>query len=115
MNFKTSEFQAYRKVLSALKLKQVEVTTKALLVKQGLVGSAMDRYCLPKEVASQVIQDVHLSHMNIRIDGIVQQIQKFVWMPGLYTAMQRELTKCIGCMQKHKLQKDVRVKHCTYP
>ena len=35
-------------------------------------------------------------------------------MPGLYTAVCRELTKCVGCMQKHKLQKDVRVKHCFY-
>ena len=63
MNFKTPEVQAYRKVLSALKLKQVERTTKTILIKQGLVGSAMDRYCLPKEVASQVIQDVHLCHI----------------------------------------------------
>ena len=72
------EVQAYRKVLSALKLKQVEGMTKTILVKQGLVGSTMDRYCLPKEVASQVIQDVHLSHMHIGIDSIVQQLQKFV-------------------------------------
>ena len=67
----------------------------------------MDRYCLPKEMASQVIQDIHLSHMHIGIDSIVQQVQKFIWMRGLYTAIQRELTKCAGCMQKHKLQKDV--------
>ena len=86
-NFKTPEVQAYRKVLSALKLKRVEGTTKTLLVKQGIGGCTMDRYCLPKEVASQVIQDVHLSHMHIGIDGIVQQAQKFVWMPGLYTAV----------------------------
>ena len=80
---------------------------KTILVKQGVVGSAMNRYCLPKEVASQVIQDVHLSHMHIGIDGIVQQAQKFVWMPALYTSIKRELTKCAGYMQKHKLQKDV--------
>ena len=49
MNFKTPEVQAYRKVLSSLKLKQVEGTTKTILVKQGLMGSAMDRYCLSKE------------------------------------------------------------------
>ena len=107
MNFKMPEVQAYRKVLLALKLKSIEGTTKTILVKQGLVGSTMDRYCLPKEVASQVIQDVHLSHMHIGINSIVQQAQKFVWMPGLYTAIRRELTKCVGCMQKHKLQKDV--------
>ena len=109
------KIQAYRKVLSALKLKQVEGMTKTILVKQGLVGSAMDRYCLPKEVASQVIKDVHLSHVHIGIDSIVQQAQKFVWMLGLYIAVRRELTKCAGCMQKHKLQKDVRVKYCFYP
>ena len=34
MNFKTPEVQAYRKVLSALKLKQVEGTVKTILVKQ---------------------------------------------------------------------------------
>ena len=33
MNFKTPEVQAYRKVLSALKLKQVEGMTKIILVK----------------------------------------------------------------------------------
>ena len=87
MNYKMPEVQAYRKVLSALKLKQVEGTIKTILVMQGLVGSTMDRYCLPKEVASQVIQDIHLSHMYIGIDGIVQQVQKFVWMLGLYTAV----------------------------
>ena len=115
INFKTPEVQAYRKVLSALKLKQVEGMTKTILVKQGLVGSTMDRYFLLKEVASQVIQDIHLSHMHIGIDGIVQQAQKFFWMPGLYIAVRRELTKCAGCMQKHKLQKDVQVEHCFYP
>ena len=93
-------------MLSALKLKQVEGMAKTILVKQGLVGTAMDRYCLPQEVASQVILDVHLSHMHIGIEGIVQQAQKFIWMPGLYTAVRRKLTKCAGCMQKHKLQKD---------
>ena len=35
-------------------------------------------------------------------------------MPGLYSAVSRELTKCSGCMQKHKIQKDVRVEHCFY-
>ena len=65
-------------MLFALKLKQVEGTVKTILVKQGLVGTAMDRYYLPKEVASQVIRDIHLSHMHIGINGIVQQAQKFV-------------------------------------
>ena len=36
-------------------------------------------------------------------------------MSGLYTAVQKVLTKYMGCMQKHKLQKDVRVEHCFYP
>ena len=66
-------------------------------------------------MASQVIRDVHLSHMHIGINGIVQQAQKFVCMPGLYTVVQRELTKCAGCMQKQKLQKDVQVEYCFYP
>ena len=35
-------------------------------------------------------------------------------MLGLYSAVHRELTKCVGCMQKHKLQRDIRVKHCFY-
>ena len=60
---------------------------KTILVKQGLVENAMDRYCLPKEVASLVIQDIHLSHIHIGIKSIVQQAQKFVWMLGLYTAV----------------------------
>ena len=74
-------------MLSVLKLKPVEGTAKTILVKQGLVGTTMDRYCLPQEVASQVIRDIHLSHMHIGIDGIVQQAQKFIWMPGLYTGV----------------------------
>ena len=72
MNFKTPEVQAYRKVLSALRLKQVEGTAKTILVKKRLLGNTMDRYCLPKELESQVIQDLHLSHMHIGIDGIMQ-------------------------------------------
>ena len=102
-------------MLFALKLKQVEGTVKTILVKQGLVGTAMDRYCPPKEAASQVIWDIHLSHMHIGIDSIVQQAQKCIWMPGLYTAIRRELTKCTRCMQKHKLLKDIRLEHCFYP
>ena len=103
MNYKTPEVQAYRKVLSALRLKQVDGTMKTILVKQGLVDNTMNKYCLPKAVASQVIQDIHLSCMHIGIDGIVQQAQRFIWMPGLYLAVRRELTNCVGCMQKHKL------------
>ena len=114
MNFKTPEVQAYRKVLSALKLKQVEGMIKTILVKQGLVGSAIERYCLPKEVASQVIQDIHLSHIHIGSNGILHQAQKFVWMLGLYTTVRRDLTKGAGCMQTHKLQKDMRVEHWFY-
>ena len=48
MNYRTPEVQAYRKVLSALKLRPVEGTTKTVLVKEGLVSKTMDRYCLPK-------------------------------------------------------------------
>ena len=82
MNYKTPEVQVYRKVLCALKMKQVEGTTKTILVKQGLVDKTMNRYCLLKVIASQVIQDIHLSHMHIGIDGIVQQAKNFIWMPG---------------------------------
>ena len=28
--------------------------------------------------------------------------------------LHRELTKCVGCMQKYKLQRDIRVEHCFY-
>ena len=85
----------------------MEGTAKTILVKQGLVGTTMDRYCLPQKVASQVIWDIHLSHMHTGIDGIVQQAQKFIWTQGLYTAVRRELTKCAGGMSKHEIQKDV--------
>ena len=70
MNFKTMEVQAYRKVLSTLKLKPVEGMTKTILVKQGLVGNTMARYCLPKKGTSQVIQDTHLTYIHIGSDGI---------------------------------------------
>ena len=68
MNYRSPDIQAYRKVLSALKLKQIEGITKTIQVKQGLVDNAMDKYCLPKKVTSQVIQDVHLKHMHIGIN-----------------------------------------------
>ena len=115
MNFKTSEVLAYRKLLLTLKPIPVEGTSKTLLVKQGLVGGTMDRYCLPKEMAGQVIQDVHLTHMHIGVDGTTSQAQKLVWMPGLYTAVRMELVKCAGCIQKQKLQKDARVEYCFHP
>ena len=114
MNYRSPDIQAYRKVLSALKLRPVEGTTKIVLVKEGLVNKKMDRYCLQWAKASQVIQDIHLYHIHLGINGIVQQAQKFIWMPGLYSAIRRELAQCVGCMQKHKLQKDIRVEHCFY-
>ena len=107
MNFKRPKIQVHRKGLSALKLKQMEGTTKITLVKQGLVGNTMDRHYLPKKVTSQVIQDTHLTHMHTGGNSIVQQAQKFVWTLKLYTAVRRELTKCAGGMQKHEIQKDV--------
>ena len=74
----------------------------------------MDRYCLPRAIASRVIQDIHLYHMHLGIDGIVRQAQKCIWMPGLYSAVHRELTQWAGCMQKHKMQNNMRVEHCFY-
>ena len=53
--------------------------------------------------------------MHIGLDRIVKQAQGFLWMLGLYSAVSRELANCIGCMQKHKLQRDIRVEHCFYP
>merc|ERR1712240_549418 len=85
----------------------MEGTYKTILVKQGLVEGTMDRYCLPKKMAGQVIQDVHLTHMHIGVDGTTSQAQKFMWMPGLYTTVQTELAKCADCVQKQKIQKDV--------
>ena len=78
----------------------MEGTTKTILVKEGLIGKTMDRYCLPKAIANQVIQDIHLSHMDLGINAIVQKAHKFIWIPGLYSPVHRELTKCIGYMQK---------------
>ena len=72
MNYRAPHVQAYRKVLVALKLRSVEGTTKTILVKEGLINKKMDRYCLPKAIASQVIQDIHLYHMHLGIDGIVR-------------------------------------------
>ena len=97
-----------------MKLRPVEGTTKTILVKEGLIDRKMDRYCLPKTILSQVIHDIHLYHMHLGVDGKVQQAQKCVWMPGLYSAVRRELTKCSGCMQKHKIHNNVRVEHCLY-
>ena len=114
MNYRAPDIQAYRKVLLALKLRPVEGTMKTVLVKEGLINKKMDRYCMPRAIASQVIQDIHLYHMHLGIDGIVQQAQKCIWMPGLYSAVCRELIQCVGCMQKHKMQNNMRVEHCFY-
>ena len=85
-----------------------------VLVKEGLINKKIDRYCLPRAIASQVIKDIHLYHMHLGIDGIVRQAQKCIWMPGLYSAVRRELTQCTGCMQKQKMQNNMIVEHCFY-
>ena len=78
------------------------------------MGRRMDRYCLPSEIANQVINDIHLYHMHLGIDGTVRQVQKCIWMLGLHATVHRELLKCPGCMQKQKIQRDVRVEHCFH-
>ena len=112
MNYKDADVHAYRKVLTTLKLVPVEGTEKAILVKQGLMEGTMDRYCLPRRIAEQVIRDVHLTHMHLGMDGTTRQAQKFVWMPGLYSMVRNKVAKCARCVQKQKIQKDVRVEHC---
>ena len=114
LNYRDPSLQAYRKILAALKLRPVEGTDKTILVREGLTVNKMDRYCLPSKIANQVINDIHLYHMHLGVDGIVRQAQKCVWMPGLHDAVRKELLKCPGCMQKHKIQKDVRVEHCFH-
>merc|ERR1712240_300152 len=74
----------------------------------------MDRYCLPAKISSQVINNIHLYNMHLGINRIVRQAQKCVWMPRLHATVRKELLKCPGCMQKHKIQKDVRVEHCFH-
>ena len=113
LNYRDPSLQAYQKILAALKLRPVEGTDKTILVREGLMGSKMDRYCLPSKISSQVINNIHLYHMHLGVDGIVRQAQKCVWMPGLHDAVRRELLKCHGCMQKHKIQKDVKEKGFT--
>ena len=71
MNYRAPDIQAYRKVLAALKLRPVEGTAKTVLVKEGLINKKMDRYCLLRAIASQVIKDIHLYRMHLGIDGIV--------------------------------------------
>ena len=114
LNYRDPNLQAYRKILAALKLRPVEGTEKTILIREGLTGKKMDRYCLPSKIANQVINNIHLYHMHLGVDGIVRQAQKCIWMPGLHDAICRELLKCHGCMQKHKIQKDVRVEHCFH-
>ena len=52
-----------------------------ILVREGLTDKKMDRYCLLSKIASQVINDIHLYHMHLGVDGIVWQAQKCIWMP----------------------------------
>ena len=96
MNYRDPDVQAYRKILAALKLRPVEGTTKTILVREGLTDKKMDRYCLLSKIASQVINDIHLYHMHLGVNRIVRQAQKCVWMPGLYAAVRRGLTKYSG-------------------
>ena len=115
LNYRDPSLQAYRKILAALKLRLVEGTEKTILVREGLTGNKMDRYCLPSKIANQVINNIHLYHMHLGVDGIVRQAQKCVWMPGLHAAVRRELLKCHGFMQNHKIQKNVRRKKDLQP
>ena len=114
LNYRDPNLQAYRKILAALKLRPVEGTEKTILVREGLKGNMMDRYCLPNKIENQVINDIHLYHMHLGVHGIVRQVQKCDRMPGLHAAVCRELLKCHGCMQKHKIQKDMRVENCFH-
>ena len=83
----------------------VEGTEKAILVKQGLMKGPMDRYCLPRKIAEQVIKDVHLTHMHLGMDGTTRQAQKFVWMPGLYNKVWSEVAKCPGVYRSRRSRK----------
>ena len=38
-----------------------------------------------------------------------------MWTLNIYSKVKKVLSKCPGCMQKHKIQKDVRVEHCFFP
>ena len=84
MNYRDPDVQAYRKVLAALKLRPVEGTMKTILVREGLTDKKMD-----SKIASQVINDIHLYHMHLGVDGIVRQAQKCVWMPRLHGTVRR--------------------------
>ena len=83
LNYRDPDMQSYRKLMTTLELRPVKGTEKSILVRKGLIGNRMDRYCLPREIAGQVIQDMHLYHMHLEIDRILKQAQKCVYMPGL--------------------------------
>ena len=70
LNYRNLDMQSYRKFMTSMELRPVEGTEKSILVRKGLMGNRMDRYCLPREIAGQVIQDMHLYHMHLGIDGI---------------------------------------------
>ena len=55
LNYRDPDLQAYRKILAVLKLRPVEGTAKTILVREGLTGKKMDRYCLPSKIVNQVI------------------------------------------------------------
>ena len=103
LNYRNSDMQSYRKFMTSMELRPVAGTEKTILVRKGLMGNRMDQYCLPREIAGQVIQDMHLYHMHLGIYGILKQAQKCVYMPSLRTVITRQLSSCQGCMQKHKV------------
>ena len=70
LNYRDPNLQAYRKILAALKLILVKGTEKMILVREGLTDKKMDRYCLPSKIANQVINNIHLYHMHLGVDGI---------------------------------------------
>ena len=60
----------YRKIITALEVRPIEGTNKTLLVKKELLENP-DRYCLPTKLVKRVIQDLHLIHMHLGMDGII--------------------------------------------
>ena len=55
LNYRNSDMQSYRKFMTSMELRPVAGTEKTILVRKGLLGNRMDRYCLPREIAGQVI------------------------------------------------------------
>ena len=70
MNFRSSDVEAYQKILPALKLHPTVDVQRKVMYKQILLLNQIPKYYLPRALAPIVIEGLHLTYIHIGTYGI---------------------------------------------